>query len=368
MKVLFVRASDIYNDSRATKEIEAISLKHDVCVVGWDRHGGAIQRTKMVFRDKKKIYIKFFSHKIKGGIGLSDIILLIKWKKYVLKITEEYKPDVVHACDLIAGIVLKSYCKKENIKIIYDMYDHFVDSHNLPSIFNPLFVKFENSVVNYSYATIICNNERKVQIATAKPNKIVIIYNSPDISTIASKDNTEFLSDYVYCGALNGGRLIEEILDLYHDNHDLRFVVAGYGVLEEKLLKLNIKYDNLSFRGSISYDEVLKNELNTRVLSAVYDPSIKNNRLCAPNKFYEALALSKPVIVCKGTGIDKIVKKENIGLVINYDADEFYKAIRYLLEHPQECIEMGKRGKKLYDKSYSWELMKMKLGALYDEI
>ena len=41
---------------------------------------------------------------------------------------------------------------------------------------------------------------------------------------------------------------------------------------------------------------------------------------CVRYKLYEAMALGKPIIVCKNTGIDSFVKENNLGAVINYDA------------------------------------------------
>lgn len=72
--------------------------------------------------------------------------------------------------------------------------------------------------------------------------------------------------------------------------------------------------------------------------------------------------------MCKGTGIDKIVIENEIGLVIDYDAEQFYKAIRYLCENPDVALAMGEKGRKLYEKEYSWELMKKKLVALYSSL
>lgn len=98
-------------------------------------------------------------------------------------------------------------------------------------------------------------------------------------------------------------------------------------------------------------------ESKGKVLFAVYNPDVPNNRLSAPNKFYESLALGKPIIVCRGTGIDKLVKKYNLGLSIPYNANEFYKALNTLLKNPDLCREMGRNGRKLFKEKYNWERM-----------
>ena len=90
--------------------------------------------------------------------------------------------------------------------------------------------------------------------------------------------------------------------------------------------------------------------------------------MCAPNKFYEALALAKPVIVCRGTGIDKVVEENTVGIVIDYDSEQFFKAVDYLINNQDICEEMGTNARQLYEKKYKWEIMKERLLELYDKI
>jgi glycosyltransferase involved in cell wall biosynthesis len=118
----------------------------------------------------------------------------------------------------------------------------------------------------------------------------------------------------------------------------------------------------------VPYAEVLKVEQQSRVLSAIYEPITRNHRLCAPNKFYEALALGKPLIVCKGTGIDKIVEENNIGCVIEYNVQEFYRVLRELKGNPSLCKGMGERARKLYEEKYKWSIMQEKLLNCYSKL
>lgn len=97
-------------------------------------------------------------------------------------------------------------------------------------------------------------------------------------------------------------------------------------------------------------------------------PRKKNRIVFIPYKFYESLASRKPMIVCRGTGIDKIVEAYNLGITIPYNADEFYRALHKLLKDPVRCKEMGQNGKKLYEEKYRWEIMEKKLLQAYSEL
>ncbi len=48
--IIFIRATNIYDDSRATKEIVSLSQNgYNVIVLGWNRDGNAVERTKGSF-------------------------------------------------------------------------------------------------------------------------------------------------------------------------------------------------------------------------------------------------------------------------------------------------------------------------------
>ena len=101
------------------------------------------------------------------------------------------------------------------------------------------------------------------------------------------------------------------------------------------------------------HHEVLNYESKSKCLSAIYNPSYgRNHRLCAPNKFYEALGLGKPVIVCKNTGIDKIVENDNLGIVIDFDVKQFYLAIRKFKNNDKICNQIEINCKQEYCELY----------------
>lgn len=363
-KIAYLRSSNVYNDSRATKEILCLrDAGYEVTVLSWDRDGKEDRYFQDVFGDA----VKNVSYKMEviGGIGRKGIFKLFGFMRWLYRELNKYAFDAVHACDLDTGYSAYRYCQRRNLKLIYDIYDYYADCHGAEGVTRLIFETIENSIINYSELTIICTEERKTQIKNAKPKNLIVIYNSPDITETPSNVVNEY--DYVYCGSLYGGRLLEEIFKEYKQNNDLRMCIAGRGALEEAAR--NCCCDNFTFLGSIPYSKVLEEESKAVAISAIYDPNrSRNNKLCAPNKFYEAMALSKPVIVCKDSGIDKVVSEEGIGMVIEYSSNEFYKALRYLKEHPEECEMMGTKGRLMYDSKYSWRLMKEKLLRAYSEV
>ena len=338
-----------------------------VVVLGWDRDGVAVEQCKEVFASVSDVVnFSFFDAYVENGIGMRNIDKLIGWIKWVLKALNRIDNIfAVHACDLDTGIPARLFCKKHGVKLVYDIFDYYIDSHFIPSFLSSIVEQIEIQVINFADATIICTEERKEQIAKANPKKLVIIHNSPELSIMPVEEE---IIDYFYCGVMSDRRLVPEILEEYENNADLDVLFAGHGPCLDLAVELAKKYEKLSFIGSLPYSRVLSIAARARVLSAIYEPNIRNLRLCAPNKFYESLALGKPVIVCRGTGIDKIVEENNIGCVIDYDAKQFYDALRKLSLNDNLRREMGVRARKLYDEKYNWTIMKSILLEIYNSL
>ena len=358
---VFIRTTNIYDDSRATKEIVAvIKAGYFVVVLGWDRNGLAFEKSQKVFEEySEQISFDFFSCPLPNGIGVKNIDKLFKWSKWIKhQLKALSRIDIIYICNLDSGIGLKAFCKKRNIPYFYDIYDYYIDSHNIPKFLVPLVEYMECDLINNAHTTVICTEERKSQISKAHPQNLIVVHNSPDMQQ-QIQSSIEY--DYVYCGSLCEKRLIKEILNEYHKHSTLKFVFAGNDSYRSFVEEFAKKYNNLDFAGTITYSEVLDIESKALAISAIYEPSIRNHQLCAPNKFYEALALAKPVIVCKGTGIDNIVRKNKIGIVIGYNAEEFYDAVIWLKNNPNEARTMGEKARLLYEEKYRWSLMEAKI-------
>jgi len=367
MVIGYCRSGSIFNESRSTKEIIALlQAGYNVEVFGWDRDGEAYNKNVRLFSEyKDKVAFHFY----KGRAGKSNINKVfdrIKWAVWLAKAIRKAKNvQVIHACDFDTAFPVFLVNKNHSRKMVYDIYDYYIDAHPVPGPVKNIIEKLDHKIINTAQCVIICTEERREQIKGTEHQKLLVIYNSPEINRL---DDAATQYDYCYCGALNDGRLVSEIVDQYENDSNLRFFFAGTGKYSDKLKTLDKSFDEFTFAGSITYDQVLNVEKKTKVLSAIYDPSKRNHQLCAPNKFYEALALGKPVIVVRNTGIDKLVEEYQIGKVINYNASEFFQALKYLISHDDECKKMGIRARRLYEDRYQWSDMKKILVNMYSEL
>ncbi|TQP64996.1 glycosyltransferase, partial [Vibrio cholerae] len=138
-----------------------------------------------------------------------------------------------------------------------------------------------------------------------------------------TSNKDEFKINVAYVGILQPNRLLEEILEVFARNPSWKLDIAGFGVLEDLVVSYAGKNPNIIFHGRISYDDAIRVNSNADLLFATYDPNVPNHRFSSPNKLYEAMLLSKPIIVCNSTGIDALVNDEGIGFSIDYSGVSF---------------------------------------------
>ena len=100
-------------------------------------------------------------------------------------------------------------------------------------------------------------------------------------------------------------------------------------------------------------------------MMAVYDPSIRNHKYAAPNKFYESIMLGKPIIMAYDTGHDDIITKNDIGILTEYSESGIRDAIYALEKRRNEWNDMGKRAMNLYNSNYSWTIMTERIEEMY---
>ena len=358
--IIFTRSTEIFNDSRASKEIKTYSeIYKKTIVLGWNRNNLDNKIIKNNLPENCDIYL--YNRKASYGTGIKNILNIIRfnfwlYKNLKLKINDF---EIIHACDFDTAFIARRIAKKYKKKLIYDIYDYYCDCHNL-GILKKFVELADISLINSADNIILCTEQRKEQIIKAKPKKITVIHNTPEIKLTEKKEKqNNNIFKLCYVGILQDDRLLKEIANEIekYDNYELH--IGGFGKYEDYFKKISNKSKNIKFYGQLNYSDTLKLEAESDILFATYNPKIKNHKYSAPNKFYEAIALGKPIIVCKNTGIDQIVSDEKIGYVIDYNVEDFFDVLGKIDNENYNTI--SQKGQMLYSTKYNWSIMKQKL-------
>lgn len=362
--LLVLRASHVAPDprvSRAVSVAEATGLQ--TTVLAWDRDGG-LDSTSRLGRSTVVRYARPAAH----GRGASNLIGLALFQVYLVREVLRRRKGLtaIHACDLSTGFTGLMLARLLRVPLIYDVFDYFADGFPVPAAALPWVRRIETFVIERADTTILPSATRTRQIEPARPRSLVIVENSPDVTT--PPEDLLPPTDLAYVGILAPHRLLLEVAELVASDSRLSLRIAGFGPLEQEIAALSARAPNVEFVGRVGHDEALRIQASARVLFATYDPALRNHRYSAANKLGEALALGKPIIVCRDTSMDVQVQEYAVGAVVDYDIDSFEQALRSTLADDELLARCREQGPALYDERHAWQVSADRLAALYREL
>ena len=182
-RIIYLRSTAIFNDSRASKEISCYTNENNkVIVLGWNRRNDKVTNSKVKY--------DLFELSSNYGDGIKNIFKLLKFEKWLTKKLKHYinDYDIIHACDFDTAYVASKIAKKYHKKLIYDIYDYYVDCHNL-YFMKKIVEKKDINIINNADCVLICTEQRREQINKANPKMLEVIHNTPEIEKNFEKKN-----------------------------------------------------------------------------------------------------------------------------------------------------------------------------------
>ncbi len=352
--VLLIRCNSISKDPRVKKYLDYLDANNiEYQVIGWDRNGENLKYKNCIFFKKKSGY---------NVGGLKAAWNRILWMWFCLKHISKIKPAFIHGCDLDSAFpaTIYKFLRNRKTKVLFDVFDWFSATlYNQPKIITSAFKRMESFTSKHSDHIIICEKERLEQIPYDVSSKVDILPNIPMINDEKSfmyQDNSLiFHNDNLtlsYVGGLYNERFLDEILDIAEQGH-INLLIAGYGDsrLEAKCKQLSA-LQNIRYFGGVGYEKGLHISYNSDIVYAMYCKSNQNHIYAAPNKYYEAMLLGKPIITTKGTIVGDKVNANNIGYAIDENSKELLQLLKYLTNNKLEANKKGDIARMLWTTKY----------------
>ena len=146
----------------------------------------------------------------------------------------------------------------------------------------------------------------------------------------------------------------------------IRYVVIGDGSEKSKLKALTRELgieDRVMFFGRLPHHEAMQHIALCDIFSL---PSWEEGFGVV---YLEAMAHGKPVIACRGEGIEDVVTHGETGLLVKpKDVDSLTEAIGFLLGHSDKAKAIGERARELILTNYTWEKNAGKTLRVYKEV
>lgn len=402
VKILILRSNPISPDPRVMKTANALSKEgHAVTVLGWDRTASMSPHEEWDFGTLVRLPLH-----ASFGRGLGNLPQLLRWQwgllHWLLRRRDDF--DVIHACDFDTILPALFAARLFGKKVVYDVFDFYADHlRATPRWVLAVLRRMELWALSRADAVIVADEARIDQIQGGESKSVTVIYNTPEDvlnklqatsgkpresgppstdpsqpsyaprpqSPVFGRVSQELSQDFrlAYVGLLHVERGLLELLEVLVDHQAWALELAGFGGDEDRIIRQAKALPNVHFHGRIDYDSALRLMYHADALIGTYDPAIPNHRYASPNKLFEAMMLAKPIIVARGTNMDRIVERHGCGLVVPYgDLWALGNAIERLASDPGLCERLGENGRQAYNGHYHWEIVQRRLTGLYAEL
>lgn len=365
MKIVLFRSNNIF-DSRVNKYHNYYERNGlDYTIVGWDRKGEELQ----------KEHYDFFRYRAGEGVGgMNALRNHFKWMRFVYQYLKHHKDvTTIHACDLNSAFpaaLFKAFHNR-NVVLIFDACDWFSAEFVKKKWLNYIFDRMERFTCKWANELIICEPERIEQIQFTLKKEPLVMRNIPEIDTntiTPIQDKYRFDNNYptlAYMGGFDEGRFLMELLTLA-ETEPFNLLIAGSGnkAIMEKCEKLNGR-GNVKYFGRVKMEDGLNMENAADVVYAMYCKIKSNHIYAAPNKYYEAMLLGKPLITTKGTIVGDKVKRHNTGWAVEEDIEEMREVIRGL--NTNIIKEKGNNALALWESQFKNDLQEF-FNGVYSKV
>ena len=189
-------------------------------------------------------------------------------------------------------------------------------------------------------------------------------------NSISQKSEEAAKKYVIYVGSLTTRRGIPklvEAIDLVKDKSVELWLGGGFaenGLQEQLEAKAGRRRTN--YLGWVNQSEInaLLRKAEAGLLTLEVIPSHNESYNV---KLFEYMLAEIPVISTNLTFPKEIISTNDCGIVIEeHSAEEIARAIDWVIEHPRESSEMGKKGKKAVLSSYTWNNEEKVLYSLYE--
>ena len=297
------------------------------------------------------------------------------WLVFFLALLQ--RADIYHFHDpelILIGIVLRLFGKR----VIYDVHEdvpkQILGKDWIGNIYIRKFVAFAMDIIEQigalSFSSIVVATP---DIARRFPkNKTIILRNFPILELIDNVEPADYKKNkpiIIYVGGLTRIKEIKEIIQTMENIGD-KAELWLLGKWESEKFKKdceNLKgWKYTKYLGHVLLEEVFQYMKIVDIGISIFHP-VKNYLTSLPIKAFEYMACSLPMVMSDFLYFRKFFKECAV-FVDPFDSKDITEKILYLINEPDKAKELGKKGRKLIEEKYNWEIESKKLIMVYNSL
>ncbi|MDD3654250.1 MAG: glycosyltransferase [Desulfotomaculaceae bacterium] len=346
---------------RIKKRMKVALKIYEVIIIYWDRllaHNFEAGLNKGIHEIKLTI-------KAPQGKTLQRVLPLVVFLLRALGKVLKISPNVIHAANfdmLLVACVYRLW--KPSVRIIYEVAD-------LPKFQQIMFFeKILGRMVDRLILTSEYHYEAYYQKIFSK-DQVIILPNCPEKETFAHFSR-KLPDEDLTIGLIGSLRYFEQVsmlIEAVKALKGVKILIAGAGPDYQKVYARVLGLESVEFYGPYDYERDIV-QLYSRVdcLYSVYNADLLNVRYALPNRLYEAIACSLPIIVAAGTRLSSFVDLYQIGFSVSHkDAGQLIKLLAEL-KAKRVMLEEKSKNCSLIREQYNYEADETKLADMYREL
>ena len=297
----------------------------------------------------------------------------------MFKYTMQVNAEIYHLHDPELLPVAKRL-KQSVKKVIFDSHED-VPAQILNKYWIPKYMRKPCALAYSSYANAILRNVDFIigvtphlveKLRLVNP-RVEMITNFPILEACHQNPIKESCANVI---AFAGGvteQWSHEIILQAIENVDVTYKLAGPASDDYiQRLKQYPSWEKVGYMGKIPHEAVLEMFRQSAIGMAIlqYSPNSNGKYGTLGNtKLFEYMMAGLPVICTDFTLWKEIVEKYHCGICVDpNDVSAVRESISYLIQHPQEAVNMGSHGQTAVRKEFNWSVEEVKLLNLYSEI
>jgi glycosyltransferase involved in cell wall biosynthesis len=298
------------------------------------------------------------------------------------------KPDIIHAHDLNA-LLESIYAKRElQVPLIYDSHEDWPlqEKSKGSNLFYIGALFYENFFLHHVDHVITVSETISKKFESKKSTTIVhnfpvardFVPDKKVANQIREKYDLENKIVIEYHGVISlnkgTGKLLDVSSEIVKDFKNIKILIIGSGFerfqkyIQENDLGLE---DHVIFTGAIDFN-ILPSYVSVIDIGYNVQEPTPHNIIGSPNKVYETMLMSKPMIVNKNfPNVIKAISPDSStpgGIAVDFQFDEIKRGLLRLIKDKKFREKCGENARNRALKNYIWENEEIKLIEVYDKI
>lgn len=293
------------------------------------------------------------------------------------------KADLYHFHDpelIPVGILIRLVTRK---KVVYDVHEDYPEKilskfwlpPFLRRVMSALAAAAEKMAGRLLDGIVVVTDDIGKKFSTSR-SEVVQVRNYPELKTFSLEKRVSRKGEgavLIYAGLLNEERGIYQLvqaMELIDTREEITLRLLGRfdSIDFQKKIERLRGYERVDYRGWLEQNEVWANFMEADIGLVCIHP-LKHLTVTLPNKLFEYMSAGLPVIASDFELWKEIVAINRCGLMVNPLAPgEIAAAVEYLLANPDRRKEMGKNGREMVSRHFTWEGESRKLLDFYSRI